>query len=244
MQTSATVDFRRTLATGLLVVTLLGWWSSICAAADAAASPVAQVNQSPPPPLASPAFTPPISFPRGGGPRGAPSFSEPGAPAMPLMSGAGIPDPNIPSMPGAPGAQLRAMPPSFDENLNAGARPPPSPPPRRADPPATSTSFWESVTPFVQAFDCLLMLFCGVYCLRSSSRRNNGPLKLMALACFISAVILLGFFLSSTVHGHSVLSLPAQLQQGAYLLARILSPFELLLFASAIILIARRNSLR
>src|SRR5437016_440513 len=102
-------------------------------------------------------------------------------------------------------------------------------------------SFLDSSTPFVQAFDFLLMLFCGIYCLRSNRRRKNAGIRILSISCFVSAVILLGFFLSAAPNDHPFLPLSAQARSIAYLIARLLAPFELLLFALAIILVARRN---
>ena len=104
------------------------------------------------------------------------------------------------------------------------------------------TSLLESITPFVQALDFLLMLFCGFYCLRSNRQRKNLALRILAISCFVSAMILLGFFLSATPNNHPFLPLPAQLRSFAYLTARLLAPFELLLFVIGIILVARRNA--
>jgi hypothetical protein len=102
-------------------------------------------------------------------------------------------------------------------------------------------SFLDSSTPFIQAFDFLLMLACGVYCLRSNRTRKNLALKILATSCFVSAIILLGFFLSAAPNGHPLLPLTAQARSIAYGIARLLAPFELLLFGAAIILVARRN---
>lgn len=102
-------------------------------------------------------------------------------------------------------------------------------------------SFLDSSTPFVQAVDFLLMLACGVYCIRSNRRRKNPGLTILALSCFISAVILLGFFLSAAPNNHPLLPLSVQARSFFYLVARMLAPFELLLFGVAIILVARRN---
>jgi lysylphosphatidylglycerol synthetase-like protein (DUF2156 family) len=85
------------------------------------------------------------------------------------------------------------------------------------------------------------MLFCGIYCLRSYRRSKKGAVRLLAWACFVSAVILLGFFLSASYHSHPLFPLLPQVRAGAYLVARLLAPFELLLFAVAIILVARRS---
>jgi hypothetical protein len=98
--------------------------------------------------------------------------------------------------------------------------------------------FLESLTPFVQGFDCLLMVLCGLYCLRSNRKNKNIGLLIFAISCFVSAVILFGFFLFTIFHGRGLLP------QFAYLIARLLAPFELLLFAIAIIIVARRNTLR
>jgi hypothetical protein len=103
-------------------------------------------------------------------------------------------------------------------------------------------SFLDSSTPFVQAFDFLLMLFCGFYCLRSIRRCKNFSLTILAISCFVSAAILLGFFLSAAPNGHPLLPLTAQARQVFYIIARLLAPFELLLFAIAIIIVARRNA--
>ncbi len=102
-------------------------------------------------------------------------------------------------------------------------------------------SLLESWTPFVQAFDFVLMLLCGVYCIRSIRRRKNTGLTILAISCFVSAVILLGFFLSANYHNHALLPLSAQARSFFYLIARLLAPFELLLFAIAIVVVAQRN---
>lgn len=99
----------------------------------------------------------------------------------------------------------------------------------------------ESWTPIVQAIDCLLMLTCGVYCLRSTRRRKNTGLTILAIACFISAVILLGFFLSATSNNKPLFPLTAQFRSFAYLIARILALVELPLFIVGIVLVAREN---
>ena len=102
-------------------------------------------------------------------------------------------------------------------------------------------SFLDSAAPFVQAVDFLLMLACGIYCLRSIRRQKNRALTLLAVCCFLSAAILLGYFLSATEGNQPLLPLTAQARSVAYLVARLLSPLELLLFAIAIIAVARRN---
>ena len=101
--------------------------------------------------------------------------------------------------------------------------------------------FFDSLTPFVQAFDFVLMLACGLYCIRSTRRRKNTGVMLLGVSCFVSALILLGFFLSATAGNHPLLPLTAPARATAYLIARLLAPFELLLFAIAIILVAQRN---
>jgi hypothetical protein len=102
-------------------------------------------------------------------------------------------------------------------------------------------SFLEAATPFIQAFDFLLMLGCGFYCVRRNRGRKNLALTLLAICCFVSAVILLGFFLSAAPNGKALFPLTAQARSIAYVTARLLAPFELLLFAIAIVLVARRN---
>ena len=109
-----------------------------------------------------------------------------------------------------------------------------------APPPASLSSFLESLTPFVQAFDFLLMIFCGFYCFRRSQLAKNSALRLMAIACVFSAIVLLGFFLSATYNYHAVVPLAPRAREVAYVVARFLAPFELLLFALAIVLVARR----
>jgi hypothetical protein len=96
-------------------------------------------------------------------------------------------------------------------------------------------SLLDSITPFVQAFDFLLMLFCGIYCLRSIRRQKNNGLMILAISCFVSAIILLGYFLFGVFHGRGALP------QSAYIVARVLAPFELLLFVIGIVLVAREN---
>ena len=101
--------------------------------------------------------------------------------------------------------------------------------------------FLDSSTPFVQAFDFLLMLACGIYCWRSLRRRRNLGLTILAISCFVSAIILLGFFLSAAPDNHPLLPLSAQARSFFYLVGRLLAPFELLLFVIGIVLIARQN---
>ncbi|MGZ5019063.1 MAG: hypothetical protein ACXWAV_01415, partial [Chthoniobacterales bacterium] len=103
-------------------------------------------------------------------------------------------------------------------------------------------SILDSITPFVQAIDCLLMLLCGVLCLRSARRRKNFGLTILAFACFLSAVILLGFFLSATPNDKPLFAFSAHFRSFAYLSARLLALFELPLFILAIILVAKRNA--
>jgi hypothetical protein len=102
-------------------------------------------------------------------------------------------------------------------------------------------SFLESSTPFVQAIDCLLMLLGGVYCLRSTRRRKNLGLTILAIACFMSAVILLGFFLSAVPNNKPLFPLSVQARSTAYLIARILALVELPLFIIGIVFVARQN---
>jgi hypothetical protein len=99
----------------------------------------------------------------------------------------------------------------------------------------------DSSTPFVQAFDSILMLLCGVYCLRSTFRRRSLGLTILAISCFFSAIILLGFFLSAASDNHPLLPLSTETRSVFYLIARLLAPFELFLFAVAIVVVARQN---
>ena len=105
-------------------------------------------------------------------------------------------------------------------------------------------SILDAGTPFIQLFDCALMLFCALFCLRSAKRSRNKAITLLAISCFVSTVILLGFFLSAEQGTEPLFPLAAPARHVAYLVARLLSPFELLLFAIAIILVARQNSAR
>ena len=102
-------------------------------------------------------------------------------------------------------------------------------------------SFLDSTTPFIQAFDFLLMFGCGFYCLRSTRQRKNIGLTILAIACFISAVILLGFFLSVAPNNKPLFALSAQFRSFAYLTARTLALVELPLFIIGIVLVAREN---
>ena len=155
-------------------------------------------------------------------PRGA------GAEEMPGM-------PDMRSAPGAP-AGVGARPisaPASQPTQQAGSQ-------NAAADAASFVSALDSTAPFVQAIDFLLMLFCGFYCLRRNKRARTAALRVMAFACFISAIILLGFFLAATYHGHALLPVAAGVRQFSYVVARILAPFELLLFAVAIVLMAQR----
>jgi hypothetical protein len=102
-------------------------------------------------------------------------------------------------------------------------------------------SFLDSSTPFVQAIDCLLMLLGGVYCLRSTRRRKDLGLSILAIACFLSAVILLGFFLSAALDNKPLFPLSIQARSTVYLIARILALVELPLFIIGIVFVARGN---
>lgn len=82
----------------------------------------------------------------------------------------------------------------------------------------------------MQAFDFLLMIVAGIFCLRA---RKAPGLTILAISCFVSAIILLGFFLFGIFSG--------AFPQIAYIVARLLAPFELLLFVIGIILVARAN---
>lgn len=88
------------------------------------------------------------------------------------------------------------------------------------------------MTPYVQAFDFVLMIIAGLFCVRA---RKNPGLTILAVSCFVSAVILLGFFFFGIFHGRGAFS------QSAYIVARLLAPFELLLFVIGIIVVARQN---
>ena len=58
----------------------------------------------------------------------------------------------------------------------------------------------------------------------------------LAISCFVSAIILLGYFLFGILHGHGPMA------QSTYIVARVLTPFELLLFFVGIVIVARRNT--
>jgi hypothetical protein len=102
-------------------------------------------------------------------------------------------------------------------------------------------SFLDLLTPWVQGLDCLIMLGCGSYCVRSATRRRNVIVFLLAISCFVSFLILLGFFLSSIQKARPIIPLSIQSRQVAYLIARLLAPFETLFFGVVIFLIARQN---
>jgi len=125
------------------------------------------------------------------------------------------------------------MPPALNENFDqprsrdTGARP--------AVKPSTSIaliSFLDSTTPFVQAFDFVLMLIAGIFCWRA---RKAPGLIILAISCVVSAIILLGFFLFGVLQGQGTPS------QTGYIVARLLAPFELLLFAIGLIVVARHH---
>jgi hypothetical protein len=134
------------------------------------------------------------------------------------------------AMPGAPaGVGARPMPPTFNENAAPTAAP------KSTEQSASSANligFLDSTTPFVQAFDFVLMLIAGVFCLRA---RKTPGLTILAISCFVSAIILLGFFLFGIFQGRGAFP------QSAYIIARLLAPFELLLFVIGIIIVARRS---
>jgi hypothetical protein len=79
------------------------------------------------------------------------------------------------------------------------------------------------------------MIVGALFCWRA---RKAPGLTILAISCFVSAIILLGFFLYAVLHGNGAFA------QTAYIIARLLAPFELLLFAIAIILVARSNMSR
>lgn len=190
---------------------------------------VAQGNQSSPLPSASIPMPPaPPNLPPGIGPQSPPNAGAPNpaaaGPPMSLM-------PNDPSRAGA-----RPMPPTpppinsaVDQNAAAPVRQQPA---SSASASTALISFLDSTAPFVQAFDLVLMLIAGVFCLRA---RKAPGLTILAIACFVSVVILLGFFLFGIFHGRGVFP------QAAYIVARVLAPFELLLFVIGIIIVARRS---
>ena len=101
--------------------------------------------------------------------------------------------------------------------------------------------FLDSLTPWLQALHCLIMFVCGVYCVRSASRRRNTLVKLLGLSCFVASIILLGFFLSAYQGNQPLFPLSPGARQTAYLVARVLAPFETIFFGVLIFLIARKN---
>jgi hypothetical protein len=132
------------------------------------------------------------------------------------------------AVPGAPAGVGARMPVPNEPAIPQPTRHIPMPPEG-----STSTiSFLDATTPFVQAFDFLLMIVAGFFCLRA--RRAPG-LAILAISCFVSAIILLGFFLFEVFGGRGAFP------QAAYIVARLLAPFELLLFVIGIIIVARRN---
>jgi len=188
----------------------------------------AQAQGDKPTPAPAPVTTAP-TLPPGIGPRTGSPFGAAGAPAMPAM-------PPMPNGPGPVGArQMPPAPPSMNDvdqtaRTNGGQL--------HATPTSGSTNlitFLDATTPFVQAFDFVLMLIAGVFCLRA---RKAPGLTILAISCFVSAIILLGFFLFGIFHGHGAFP------EAAYIVARMLAPFELLLFVVGIVIIARRNVTR
>lgn len=189
---------------------------------------------SPTPPLV-PAFPPALAAPSGIGPQNARWNDLPGAPM-----------PAPPGFPGIPGA-LVAPPSSPSLNPHPGHLSAQGPLPENAPGPGPERggliTFLESSTPYVQAFDVLLMLFCGAYCVRSTRRRPNPGIVILAISCFFAALILLGFFLSAAPNGVPIFPFSAETRAAFYISARIFAPFELLLFALGIIFAARANRL-
>ncbi len=100
----------------------------------------------------------------------------------------------------------------------------------------------DSITPYVQAIDCLLMLLAGIFCWRSARARRNPGLSVLAVACFLSAVVLLGFFLAAAPNDNPLFPFSASFRSFAYATARVLALIELPLFVGAIISVARRNA--
>src|SRR3954452_10148755 len=175
---------------------------------------LAQPSQTPPlsaQPAGEPGRPPMPNFPpngeaQSGRPLDPTSARGPALPRMPVTPGA-------PIMPGAPGVagaeELPGMrtPPGAPPGVGARPIPPPVSQPseqtlsQNASADTTSGSLissLDSTAPFVQAIDCLLMLFCGFYCLRKNKTARSVALRVMAFACFVSAIILLGFFFAAT----------------------------------------------
>jgi hypothetical protein len=73
------------------------------------------------------------------------------------------------------------------------------------------------------------------------SPKKDAGLTILAVACFMSAIILLGFFLSAAPNNKPLLALSAQFRSSAYLTARILALIELPLLIVGIVLVARKN---
>jgi hypothetical protein len=166
----------------------------------------------------------PANLPPGIGPQG---------PAFPDAPGAGVPVmPRIPGAGASRGAGAQPVPPPMNEPID---QTPPRNAPAQSTPSTTSPgliTFLDSLTPFVQAFDFVLMIIAGIFCVRV---RKRPGLTILAISCFLSAIILLGFFLFGVLNGHGLFA------QSAYIVARLLAPFELLLFVVAIVIIARPN---
>ena len=242
--------------------TLLG-----CALLLAQTRPLrAQDSQASPPPTGAPILPSAPSLPPGVGPQGPRPGDIPGAPLPPRTGVPGAPgapifpsDANLPpgvgpqtsrpgpgdipgapmsprtGIPGAPGAAgAPPMPPGLNQRLDQ--LPPMDVPQQRSVPQPSARvnliSFLDSTAPFVQGFDLVVMLIAGVFCWRA---RQAPGLTILTISCFVSAIILLGFFLFTTFQGHGTGP------QTAYIVARILAPFELLLFAIGIILVARAH---
>ena len=206
-------------------------WSIILAVVAVAVFNTARLSaQTTPPPAAGATVpTPPTmpAMPPGIGPQIPANGRGPGA----VIGAPGFPPPG---MPGAAetGAErgIGARPALPD--LNQGR-----PFVRQEPPPASGSArligLLDSSALYVQAFDFVLMLIAGLFCLRA--RRSPG-LTILAVSCFVSAIILLGFFVYGLSHGQGAFS------QSAYIVARLLAPFELLLFAIGLITVARRSS--
>lgn len=182
----------------------------------------------PSPPGPGPAMPPGSGLPPGIGPRFSPGFGAPGtgpatgAPPMRALPG------QIGARPLLPGPK----PPDTFAPAAAGTSAEPAASPANS---ANLIGLLDSFTPYVQAFDFVLMVIATAYCVVSLRTRRSSAVTLLAISCFISAVILFGFFLFGLTHGRGVFP------QLAYVIARLLAPFELLLFVIGIVLVARAN---
>ena len=93
--------------------------------------------------------------------------------------------------------------------------------------------------PLFNALDSLLMLACGLVCIRSLRRRFDAGVLLIAIAALISFVGT-AFFVVFALHSEWKIMLSASSRQALYLITGLMYPFQVFTFPLGIILVVRR----